>query len=536
MENAYGLSSNGAPLNVTVEYIDGYLDSIGFGGGAPGNATMTLDSADVDIMMAAVTGGDVEGQMPGVPISGQELVAHEMVHVMQFVNGLPATPTWFSEGAAESLSNSGQARVASMIPPYADEAAILDAASFFNAATGAITDTWNGSNEDYAGAYLLAQTINDAAAAGDTTGAGIKDIFDELQLGNDFATSINNATGTTADLIGADLAATPANIINNGGYETANLTGLGTSGADLSTLFGEVTFNLSSVADISVTATKDGNFLIANPGNGIIQKYDASGNDIGNPITIDIKKRQMGNVAALHDGGFIVLNSDKDDTTLYATRYSANGSLFEEFQVNNGRNLGNIASADIAVLSDGSFVVEWNQASDNETDESSYMRKFDIKQGIQLQVGSDQNMNIGIEVPNLEVQNHEIIGSYKKSTYDSDNNLIGETEQDVRWSTIIDSNKLNVTSDDIIGIIDIAVNHISKSRAQMAAQQNRLNNTREGLLNYSDNLASAESSIRDVDMARESLNFSSKQIISNASNAMLSQANGLPQSILQLLG
>ena len=70
----------------------------------------------------------------------------------------------------------------------------------------------------------------------------------------------------------------------------------------------------------------------------------------------------------------------------------------------------------------------------------------------------------------------------------------------------------------------------------MGAQQKRVENTRSGLLTYEDNLTAAESQIRDVDMASESTNFTKYQILTNAANAMLAQANSLPSSVLQLLG
>ena len=81
-----------------------------------------------------------------------------------------------------------------------------------------------------------------------------------------------------------------------------------------------------------------------------------------------------------------------------------------------------------------------------------------------------------------------------------------------------------------------AVTKIASTRAQLGAQQVRLEHTASALTSYEDNLRSAESKIRDVDMARESTIFAKNQILSNASNAMLAQANQLPGSVLQLIG
>ena len=77
---------------------------------------------------------------------------------------------------------------------------------------------------------------------------------------------------------------------------------------------------------------------------------------------------------------------------------------------------------------------------------------------------------------------------------------------------------------------------MANSRATLGAQQSRLNHTQSGLMAYEDNLRTAESKIRDVDVAKESSEFAKYQILSQISNAMLSQANQLPSSAIQLLG
>jgi len=91
-------------------------------------------------------------------------------------------------------------------------------------------------------------------------------------------------------------------------------------------------------------------------------------------------------------------------------------------------------------------------------------------------------------------------------------------------------------SADAITELSAAVNTVATTRAKMGAQQVRMEHTASALTSYEDNLRAAESKIRDIDMARESTLFAKSQILSNASNAMLAQANQLPQSVLQLLG
>ena len=303
---------------------------------------------------------------------------------------------------------------------------------------------------------------------------------------------------------------------------------------DATTIFSDATASIDQVVTL-----KDGGFLAIDTDTREMQKFNADGSKVGDLITFE-SGVSVGGVTALNDGGFVVANTkdttgDSTNNALLLTRFSEDGSEFEEIQVNNGRNIGDVSAVDVAVLANGDFVVEFTQ-DDDAGNEVSYSKKFEMESGIRLQIGADLNQALTLELPDLQVTNHQIIGSFAKTTYDNDNNVTGSTSTDVRWSDIIDKNKLNVESDDIIGKLDEAINFVSTSRASIAAQQNRLQNTKEGLLAYQDNLMAAESNIRDVDMAKESINFSSTQIKTNASNAILAQANGLPNSVLQLLG
>jgi len=87
----------------------------------------------------------------------------------------------------------------------------------------------------------------------------------------------------------------------------------------------------------------------------------------------------------------------------------------------------------------------------------------------------------------------------------------------------------------MIGNVDAALNNISMIRANLGAYQNRLEFKIQNLDNSAENLAAAESRIRDVDMAREMTEFTKFNILYQASTAMLAQANTLPQSVLSLL-
>ena len=86
-----------------------------------------------------------------------------------------------------------------------------------------------------------------------------------------------------------------------------------------------------------------------------------------------------------------------------------------------------------------------------------------------------------------------------------------------------------------ITIIDNAIDTVSSQRAKLGAYQNRLEHTINNLTVAGTNLQAAESRIRDLDMAKEMMNFTKLSILLQAGNSMLAQANQLPQNVLQLL-
>ncbi|KUP29317.1 flagellin Hag [Bacillus halotolerans] len=100
----------------------------------------------------------------------------------------------------------------------------------------------------------------------------------------------------------------------------------------------------------------------------------------------------------------------------------------------------------------------------------------------------------------------------------------------------IDVTKFDTSSfDDQLSGIDEAITQVSNQRSKLGAVQNRLEHTINNLSASGENLTAAESRIRDVDMAKEMSEFTKNNILSQASQAMLAQANQQPQNVLQLL-
>jgi flagellin len=88
---------------------------------------------------------------------------------------------------------------------------------------------------------------------------------------------------------------------------------------------------------------------------------------------------------------------------------------------------------------------------------------------------------------------------------------------------------------DVIAAIDTAIDEINSQRAEFGAVQNRFENVISNLMVATENQSAARSRIMDADYAAETANLSRAQILQQAGNAMVAQANQLPQQVLSLL-
>lgn len=213
-----------------------------------------------------------------------------------------------------------------------------------------------------------------------------------------------------------------------------------------------------------------------------------------------------------------------------------------------------------------------NQASRNaqdgisliQTAEGALQETHSILQRMrELAVQSANDTNVSVDRENLqkevsELQN-EINRIASQTQFNTKNLLTGEAsgmvfqiganKDQIMTLTIgtmnaeaLSVNNINIGSgtgaksiSDMIDTINNAINKVSTERAKLGANQNRLEHTIANLDNSSENLQAAESRVRDVDMAKEMMNFSKSNILQQAAQAMLAQANNAPQGVLQLL-
>ena len=141
-------------------------------------------------------------------------------------------------------------------------------------------------------------------------------------------------------------------------------------------------------------------------------------------------------------------------------------------------------------------------------------RDEEISEGkAKVQVGANSNQSMSIEIGDMRAKALNIVD-----------------ERGISLSVLSAEN-----ANKAITAFDAALNEVSSQRANLGAVQNRLEYTISNLDNTAENLTSAESTLRDVDMAKEMMEYSKNNILNQAAQAMISQANQQPQNVLQLL-
>ena len=106
-------------------------------------------------------------------------------------------------------------------------------------------------------------------------------------------------------------------------------------------------------------------------------------------------------------------------------------------------------------------------------------------------------------------------------------------------SKAVTINEIDLTKADsarhAISVAQAAIDMVSSMRSDFGAMQNRLDHTINNLSVQEENITAAESRIRDVDMAKEMMAYTKNNILVQSAQAMLAQANQVPQGVLQLL-
>lgn len=134
--------------------------------------------------------------------------------------------------------------------------------------------------------------------------------------------------------------------------------------------------------------------------------------------------------------------------------------------------------------------------------------KEKVGEGTEFQIGANQNQLIGLSIDSMRSREIGLGGLVLTSFEDSQ---------------------------EVLEYVDKAVTKVSEQRSSLGAIQNRLEHAITSTNNTAENLQAAESRIRDVDMAKEMMNLTKFNVLQQASQAMISQANQAPQQVMSIL-
>lgn len=274
--------------------------------------------------------------------------------------------------------------------------------------------------------------------------------------------------------------------------------------ADLATKFDDAIGQGLGMANVSGVAT--GNLFADYTDNGTFVLNSAiAGND--GKITV-IAGEQLLNAL-----GFTETRAASENTYEVTVTKVGDASWDPKTVQVQGNNLIGIIHQNVDVKFDSAAAVQVQYADgtgftiDAGTDYETYVHLADNTQV--FQIGANELQNMGAAIGRMDA---EALGV--------NNILVTDT----------------VSAGRAITKIDEAISRVSSLRADLGAVQNRLEHTINNLGVAAENITASESRIRDVDMAAEMMEFTRLSILTQASTAMLAQANTQPQSVLQLLG
>jgi flagellin len=230
-----------------------------------------------------------------------------------------------------------------------------------------------------------------------------------------------------------------------------------------------------------------------------------------NAAGLTISEKMRGQIRGLDTAS----TNAQDGISLIQT---AEGALTETQSIlQRMRELTVQASNDTNVTADREAITKELVALTSEVDRIASQTEFNTMKlldgtfsGKNLQVGANSGQNISFSIVSMTVAGLALSGVASKiSTYS------GATSA--------------------ITIVQSALNLVSTQRSALGALQNRLEHTIANADNTSENLQAAESRIRDVDMAKEMVKYSKDNILQQAAQSMLAQANQSTQGVLSLL-
>lgn len=227
-------------------------------------------------------------------------------------------------------------------------------------------------------------------------------------------------------------------------------------------------------------------------------------------------------------------NAAQNKDNLYGRGLTIGNTQIEFYDASEGQYTGNAVGINISDVRDGEQLVDAiiKQAG-NKIDGASIKEGAKSTELVVSSVATGSNSSVKVEDG---AKNEGFEATFQVGA--NSNQTISISIGDMR-SEALGVKDVDLTtakgSQEATATIQAAIEKVSTERAGLGAVQNRLEYTISNLDNTTENLTSAESTLRDVDMAKEMMTFSKNNILNQAAQAMLAQANQQPQNVLSLL-
>jgi len=543
----YGLDGNGKSLEVSVvPTLGGPLASASWSSAKPGVILLSVSAEDF-LPATPPSGTNKHGTM-----YNDRIIAHEMAHAVMFADdnlretqfATDGSGMWLIEGITEYLHGANK-RV------QADNAFGVNLGAAVNSLVTTASNNYAmySAPGAYSAAYLAVRYFDEKSLL--AGGTGIKGLLNELKAPGPFdntrmdtaiATASGGAFTGRADLaaqLSADAAFingviaedenvdtgaigglyasggtpfTPEDIIGGSGVFKLNpLSGFGWTGVTWPESGGGGGFPMTSAISLSAapvvaTTTVSPAVLTLQSVEGTLLLHSSLAGKAGN-ISIS------GDEDLLKALGFTEVQSARETIYTATVRDAHSGETVASSVKFSGRTLSGAIHANVDVELPPNFALDavWDGSGYGSyvfTNKPESFTAHIACNATVLQVGANEGEDMALSFGDVGAR-------------------------------ALGVGSLLVTSRDLasaaLGAIDNAISRVSAMRARLGAYENRLEHTVNNLTVSGVNLSESESRIRDLDMAKEMMNFTRLNILMQAGNSMLAQANQLPENVLQLL-
>ena len=297
-----------------------------------------------------------------------------------------------------------------------------------------------------------------------------------------------------------------------------------------------------NTAESSVTQLTDGNLMVAytdyftlgNSGqSGVyVQKINASGIKIGGEVEIYFEAGLDSydiEISTLSNGGFAaswtVWDQPTTDYKVYTQVFDNDGAATSLAKQLESTNIAPVTS--IVSTIDGGYFLSWSQSDDGGNSSDIYGQKFSSNgEVVGERVQLSTNLSGLNQAASLGASDDAIIAAWVSSTIDGSGN--GIAAQKLSSGHGFQS---SLSANNVMNSVDAAIQMVSTERTRLGAMNNRLNHIVANNTNAEVNFIEALGRIQDADYASEATALARYQILTQAANAMIAQANSSQKSL-----